>query len=116
MELLNQSVMRCWIVRSEQTQLLAGFVTGWRLRNVTVLVTPRAGLRIDEAVLLDIEIEAGSYGTCLGSAARLLSRVVSLVWQESGDLVGLAVLPEDAAMALNFKHLLVNRSCSQTVC
>ena len=116
MDLLNQSTMRCWIVRSEQAERLAGFVSGWRLGHLTVLVTPRAGLQIDEAVLLEIEVAAGSGGDLARNAARVLSRVVSVVWQEFGDLVGLAVLPVSSANILNFKHLTANRTCSQTVC
>ena len=83
--------MPCGISRSEPAKTVPGFITSWRTRSVTVVVSPNTGLELDEAVVVTIDRPSNHPTDASGYVACLYSRVVSVIWQDAGDLVGLAV-------------------------
>lgn len=115
MKSLRQNAMRCWILRSEPAEMLRGFVTTWRARTVTVLVAPRAGLQLNEGVVVSIDHQQDSTADFPARITRLHSRVVSIIWQDAGDLVGLAVGTADAPNSNHSEYQLVNRTPSGSV-
>ena len=115
MKSLRQNAMRCWILRSEPAEMLRGFVTTWRALNVTVLVAPRAGLQLNEGVVVSIDRRPDLVVDSPARITRLHSRVVSIVWQDAGDLVGLAVRTAQAPEGNDSEFQLVNRTPSGSV-
>ncbi len=91
MKFLKQTSMRCSLSQSNTAETIPGFLRAWTARSVMVLVEPHVELQLNEQVIVKFESTPSSSSDCSISTARLHSRVVSILWQDAGNLVGLAV-------------------------
>lgn len=91
MNLLTTNAVRCRISRSEPVEELSGTVTTWSTQSLTVMSSPRAGFRLNEPVVVRVDYLADSQADRPARFALFYSRVVSIVWQNAGEVLGLAI-------------------------